>query len=199
MTRSLRDRLVALLPALVAVGAFALLSGIPSCHDLRAARERIRNAGDPEDHAVETITLRRRISDARAELTALRSDAVREGAGGTAALPGATPAAALGETHRRILSHGARILHVSPSADTSGAASHASDEPLRLLRLQTGRELRAWEVAIEAPWDAAQALLDELAGTAPDTPNDAPLVLSLTLRPAMGEGRPACWLLSLRQ
>ena len=189
------ERLLALLPALATVAAFAFLWGIPSCHAIRTLEAKAQEIGSEEDHALEAMTLRRRVESARADLDALRAAAPDS----AARHPAATlPAAAFGEAHRRILGHGARILHVSagPRLD-DGAAASGDTESVRLLRLRSGRDPRAWNVTIEAPWPAVQALLDDFAADPGDAA--APLVQSLTMQPAVGDGKPACWLLTILQ
>lgn len=192
----LPERVVAVLPALVAVAAFAFLSGIPSCRDIRAARNRARDLGDVEGHALQAATLRRNLDEASAELASLRAAEThpRLGGGGAGGFGAATPAAALGEAHRRILGHGAHVLRVTPAARGESADGN---EARRLLRLQTGREPRSWSVAVEAPWGAVQGLLDDVSS---GTNGPAPaLVASLTMRPAVGAGKPACWLFTISQ
>lgn len=189
------ERLLALLPALATIAAFAFLSGIPSCRAIRTLEVRAREIGSEEDHALEAMALRRRVESARSDLDALRAAAPDAPARHPSA---ALPAAAFGEAHRRILGHGARILHVSagPRPGEGGAAS-GDTEAVHLLRLRSGRDPRAWNVTIEAPWPAVQALLDDFAADPGDA--TAPLVLSLTMQPAMGDGKPACWLLTILQ
>ena len=193
------DRVLAVLPALAAVVAFALLSGIPSCRDIRSAQSRALQLGDPEEHELQTLTLRRRIDETSAELAALRAAEThpRQSGAGAAGFGPVSPAAALGEAHRRILGHGARILRVTPVARDASGGDMPADEALRLLRLQTGRAPRSWNVSVEAPWGAVQALLDDAA--AETNAPGAALVQSLTMQPAVGAGKPACWFFTISQ
>lgn len=198
------SRLGALLPALATVAAFAFLSGIPSCRDIRSLEARTEEVGSEEDHELEAVALRRRVEAARAELDALRAapaeSSSQPGVRGQGPRPfpsAALPAAAFGEAHRRILGHGARILHVAPGPRAGESGTGVGAEAVRLLRLRNGREPRSWNVSIEAPWAAVQAILDDFAAGSGDA--DAPLVQSLTMQPAVGDGKPACWLLTILQ
>ena len=197
-----KSKYAALLPALATVAAFALLSGIPSCRDIRSLEARAEEIGSEEDHELEAMALRRRVDTARAELDALRAapataTGASGGSGGSASRPFGidSAAAAFGEAHRRILDHGARILHVAPGPRLGDSGVGA--EAVRLLCLRNGREPRSWNVSIEAPWPAVQAILDDFAAGSGDA--EAPLVLSLTMQPAVGDGKPACWLLTILQ
>ena len=199
-----KSKYAALLPALATVAAFALLSGIPSCRDIRSLEARAEEIGSEEDHELEAMALQRRVDAARAELDALRASpgtaaGAPGGSGGSAPRPFGidSAAAAFGEAHRRILDHGARILHVAPGPRLGDSGTGVGAEAMRLLRLRNGREPRAWDVSIEAPWAAVQAILDDFAAGSGNA--EAPLVLSLTMQPAVGDGKPACWLLTILQ
>ena len=192
------ERVLAVLPALAAVAAFAFLSGIPSCRDIRGAQERASQLGDPEEHELQSMALRRRIDDANAELAALRAPESRpRQPGGAAGFGPVSPAVALGEAHRRILGHGAHILRVTPVDRDASGGDAPGDEALRLLRLQTGHAPRSGTGSVEAPWGAIQSLLDDAA--AETNAPVAALVQSLTMQPAVGAGRPGCWSFTISQ
>lgn len=189
----MKQKLLVVLPAIVVAVLYVLLLGRDQSAALRKAQADIRALGTVEEHEVGLLQAQAQLRSARAELDALR--AVPPPA--QAHRPSRSASAALSEAHKRISAHpGARILGAFRSDVAGPQGSDKQAEAAALLRELGGGDIRAWSVSLEAPWTSLHGILDDFAAPT----NGAPaLVQSLSMLPAVGDGKPNCWSFTICQ
>lgn len=188
-----QQHLLAVLPAIAVAVLYALLLGRDSSAALRKARADIRALGTVEEHEAGLLQAQAQLRSARAELDALRAAPPPA----QAHRPARTASAALSEAHKRISAQPAARILGAFRADIALPRENAREETAAgLLADLGGGDVRAWSVSLEAPWSSLRAILDDFSSAT----NGAPaLVQSLSMLPAVGDGKPNCWSFTICQ